>query len=146
MQTTTLPIFRIAGISATVARTHAQQTAMQLREQFQANPPSLPAFSHTLYCAYQYPDADHVKITFGKLIANDVVLNDGITDAWVAPQNYAVFTPDQPEQYLDTWAEIMANPDLNRRFHTDFETHSAQGASKIYIGLMGEVEIEEEIF
>ena len=91
---------------------------------------------------YEYTDENKVKITFGKLVANDATLPENLSDAWIAPQNYAVFT--MTSNALETWRHIQQQPELNRRFHADFETYPHYGAAKIYVGLVGDVQIIEE--
>lgn len=142
MEFATLPIFRVMGISQTVVRTDAITTAQQLQQQWLASPPHMAGFSQTLYCVYQYPDENKVKITLGKLVANDATLPENLSDAWIAPQNYAVFTI--ASNALETWLHIPQQSELNRRFHADFETYPHYGAAKIYVGLVGDVRIIEE--
>lgn len=124
-----------------IANAHA--IAQSLREQFTTQTPPIQGFSSTLYCVYQYPNAETVKITVGRLVANDTPLHENWTDAWIAPQNYAVF--EITHHSADTWAQIQQNTELNRRFHADFEIYPTYGSPKIYIGLQGDVEINEEV-
>lgn len=140
MTETTLPIFRVMGLTAQSSPEHAQSTAAHLRAQFLTQAPNMKAFSSTLYCVYQYPNATTVCITVGRLVANDTELGEGLGDAWVAPQNYVVF-----ELTPNTWADIHHHANLNRRFHADFEIYPALGAPKVYIGVQGDVVMAEEI-
>ncbi len=142
MEISTLPIFRVAGLSAIVSRAQAQSCAQELRAQWLANPPNLSAFSPTLYGVYQYIDADKVNITFGKLVSTDAALPDNMFDVWIAPQNYAVFTADDGDM-VSIWAQIAAHQDLNRSFVVDLETYPKIGAPRVYVGLVGTVEISE---
>lgn len=137
METTTLPIFRVAGWGETVSRSQAQNTAEILKQRFQAAEPELAAFSKTIYVVYQYLDDENVKVVAGKLVSTDFVLPENVDDVWVAPQNYALFS---------SWQDVAQQPDLPRNFRADFETYPTFGAAKIYIGLSGDVEMHEETF
>lgn len=134
METTTLPIFRVAGWGETAQRSQAQNTAEMLKQRFQAAEPELAAFSKSLYVVYQYLDDENVKIVAGKLVATDFELPENVADVWVAPQNYAV---------LDSW-QAAEQLDLPRNNRVDFETYPAWGTPKVYIGVVGEVEMHEE--
>lgn len=142
MEISTLPIFRVAGLSTIVPREQAQSCAQELRAQWLANPPDLSAFSPTLYGVYQYMDANDVKITFGKLVSTDATLPDHMADVWIAPQNYAVFAADDGD-VVSVWAQIAAHQDLNRSFVVDLETYPRVGVPRVYVGLVGAVEISE---
>lgn len=135
MNTTTLPIFRVAGLSETTSRDNATQTAENVKQRFQAAPPELAAFSTTVYVVHQYLDDNQVKIVAGKLVSTDFALPENADDVWVAPQNYAV---------LESWQDLNELPDLTRSFRVDFETYPAFGSPKVYIGLLGDVEMHEE--
>lgn len=137
METTTLPIFRVAGWGKTAPRSQAQNTAEMLKQRFQAAEPELAAFSKTLYVVYQYLDDENVKVVAGKLVATDFALPENVDDVWVAPQNYALFS---------SWQEMEIQPDLSRNFRVDFETYPTWGAPKIYVGVVGDVEMHEDTF
>lgn len=139
MEFTTLPTFRVIGISQTTTRQLETLTSQKLRQQWLASPPKIGGFSQTLYILYQYIDKDMVKITVGKLVSNDAMLPENLSDVWIAPQNYAVFTINHTTS--ETWQMIQNKHQLNRRFYIDFETYPVNSAAKIYIGLMSEVEI-----
>lgn len=135
MNTSTLPIFRVAGLSETASRQNATQTAENVKQRFQAAPPELAAFSTTVYVVHQYLDDNQVKIVAGKLVSTDFELPENADDVWIAPQNYAV---------LESWQDLSALPDLPRSFRVDFETYPAFGSPKVYVGLLGDVEMHEE--
>lgn len=135
MNTTTLPIFRVAGVSETVPRSDCQNFAATLKQRFQAADLHLAAFSTTIYVIYQYLDDENVKMLAGKLVSTDFALPEHADDVWVAPQNYAVY---------ENWQEPNENKQLERSFRVDFETYPAFGSPKIYVGLLGDVQIEEE--
>lgn len=137
METTTLPIFRVAGCGETVSRSQAQNTAERLKQRFQAAEPELAAFSKTIYVVYQYLDDESVKVVAGKLVATDFVLPENVDDIWVAPQNYALFS---------SWQEVNVEADLPRNFRVDFETYPTWGTPKVYVGVIGNVEMHEETF
>lgn len=137
METTTLPIFRVAGCGETVSRSQAQNTAEKLKQRFQAAAPELAAFSKTIYVVYQYLDDENVKVVVGKLVSTDFTLPENVDDVWVAPQNYAL---------CSSWQDVAQQPDLPRSFRVDFETYPTFGSPKIYIGLTGDVEMHEETF
>lgn len=138
---TTLPIFRVAGLAQTVSREATLATLKDLHQRWFAAPPELKAFSPTLYAVLQYPDENTVKITFGKLVATDTELPENLSDAWIAPQVYELFETDD---VVDTWTQIAANGSLNRRFLADLVVYPSVGAAKVYVGVVGEVEISEE--
>lgn len=148
-ETTALPYFRVGGIAIRsqtaqraddVAQLWAQQRSGRLND--------LTAFSTSLYCVYHdYADDGSCTILLGKLIATDATLPDNMSDAWVAPQNYAVFTlPEKDVQSaLTVWQDMAQRKDLARRHHVDFESYPAFGAAKLYVGLQGDVEMAEHV-
>lgn len=136
----TLPIFRVAGYTQTVSRETTLASLNDLRQRWFAAPPALKAFSPTVYAVLQYPDENTVKITFGKLVATDTELPENLSDAWIAPQVYELF---ETNDVADTWAQIAADGSLNRRFLADLVVYPSVGAAKVYVGVVGEVEISE---
>lgn len=141
MQQHTLPFFRIAGLKMNVPRDKAVATAQNLRQAFVTQHIELKAFSTTLYAVHQYQDNDTVNVVVGKLVATDDTLPENLNDAWIAPQNYVVF--DAPS-ITETWQHIQQQTDLPRRFLADFETYPTYGSPKIYVGVVGEMDINEE--
>lgn len=145
MEISTLPVFRIVGLSETVSRENARVFAQNLRDKYVANPPNdVVAFSPTLYCVYQYLDENQVKITLGNLSSTDTALPENCAEAWVAPQNYAVFMAENADNIPDLWQHIDQLQDLNRSFLVDLESYPKMGAPRIYVGLLGEVNISED--
>lgn len=140
MEFTALPTFRIAGISQSCLPNQAADVAQTLRTTWLAQPPVLSTFSQTLYCVYHYQDKHVVKITVGKLVSNDTMLPEPLTDVWIAPQQYAVFSLLSDSQA--TWKHINTQT-LARRFYIDFETYPQHHEAKIYVGLEGEVQMME---
>lgn len=148
---TTLPYFRVAGLSV---RTNPDQQAQHLQQLWQDYHLSgslkneLPAFSTTTYCVYHdYAEDGSFSIVLGKLVSTDAPLPEHLSDAWVAPQNYAVFS--LPEKHfqaaLPVWQSVRQMSELPRRQHVDFETYPTFGEAKLYIGLQGTVEMQEEM-
>lgn len=136
----TFPIFRVAGYTQTVSRESTLASLNDLRQRWFTEPPALKAFSPTVYAVLQYPDEHTVKITFGKLVATNTELPENVSDTWIAPQVYELFETDDVAY---TWAQIAANGSLNRRFLADLVVYPSVGAAKVYVGVVGEVEISE---
>lgn len=146
-ENTTLPFFRVGGISV---RTHSTKRATDVAQLWQQQRSGslndLMAFSSSLYCVYHdYAEDGSVTALLGKLISTDTVLPDDMSDVWIAPQHYAVFTqPDKDIQAaLLFWQKLEQQHAFARRKHADFECYPTFGATKIYVGLPGEVVIEE---
>ncbi|XXQ69078.1 GyrI-like domain-containing protein [Neisseriaceae bacterium B1] len=150
---TTLPYFRVAGFAVRSNPAQQAQDLAQLWQSFHLSgslKDELHAFSTTTYCVYHdYADDDSFTILLGKLVPTDIKLPEHLSNAWIAPQNYAVFSlPEKNFQaVLPVWQTIqqMSETDLARRKHVDFETYPAFGEAKLYIGLTGKIEMEENI-
>lgn len=147
-ETRTLSHFRIAGLKlASQINTQAEDCAKLWQIwQNSSHKQYIPSFSHTLYCVFQYqPNHQDLTIILGKLVTGDAILPDGISDIWIPPQVYAVYT--LPENHFQAapalWKDIQSNTTLKRRQLIDFESYPKSAQAKIYVGLEQKVEITE---
>ncbi len=101
----------------------------------------LPSFTLTVYCVYQYHDAEpnKVLITLGRIVAQDLPEVPFARETLLPAQDYYRYDLDdmQPENRFATWQLIEQNDELERSFTTDFETHSVNGSGQIYVGKIG---------
>ena len=146
---TTLPVFRIAGLHAPIRATHQEEDLNALWQQWHESSlkNDLPAFSTTVYCMrHEYQDNGDFSATIGQLIANDAELPDTAHDAWLPPQQYRVYTLPEKSHHAASavWQQAQAD-DLPRQFRADFESYPVFGEARVYIGVVGDVVIEEEM-
>lgn len=147
---TTLPYFRVAGLAQVSSQATRTDDAAQLWQTFLSGSLKdvLPAFSNTLYCVYHdYQDDGRFTMLLGKLVATDAELPEGASDVWVAPQQYAAFelSEKQFQAALPIWQYIEEQKDIQRYYRADFESYPNFGVAKLYIGVQGEVQMEEEV-
>lgn len=142
MPTTSLPVFRVAGMSGRISfdNEHAQRQQLWQDYDLSRLNDDLPAFSQTIYCVlHQYDDKGYTA-TLGRLVPNDVLLPENVDEVWVVPQCYAILS--QPEKEFISahkyWHQIRQNTKLNRLFKMDFESYPVKGDAKIYIGVEGD--------
>ena len=98
MPTTSLPVFRVAGMSGRISfdNEHAQRQQLWQDYDLSRLNDDLPAFSQTIYCVlHQYDDKGYTA-TLGRLVPNDVLLPENVDEVWVVPQCYAILS--QPEK------------------------------------------------
>lgn len=131
---------RIMGIQAQCDLAHVHTTLNELWARWQHDKAErLPSFTLTVYCVYQYDDAqpDQVLITIGRLVAQDLPLPAFARETTLPAQNYVRYhVPSaMPEHLFETWQTIEQNRELNRSFTTDFETYSVNDMPKIYVGV-----------
>ncbi|WII93091.1 effector binding domain-containing protein [Kingella negevensis] len=149
---TSLPIFRVGGLCATISLENEQENINQLWQDWFSGSlkDTLPAFSTSVYCVrHSYQENGSYTLIIGKLISNDATLPENAADVWLPPQQYHTYS--LPEKHhsaaADVWQQILADSELpTRRFKTDFETYPAFGEAKIYVGIKGKVEMAEEYF
>ncbi len=156
LKTTALPPFRVMGLTAPVRFRHeAEDVAAawqrwlsgSLKDALPAFAPSvyaLPAFAPSVYALrHSYHDAGYT-LMIGHLVSNDAPLPAGAGEWMVPPQVYRVATLPEASRNAaaEAWQRLAALPE--RRFAVDFESHPSWGASKVYVGVGGEVAIAEE--
>ncbi len=131
---------RIMGIQARSTLENVHATLNELWARWQHDKAErLPSFTLTVYCLYQYDDAepDTVLITIGRLVAMDLPLPHFASETMLPAQNYRRYVvPDaQPEHVFATWQMIEQDEQLERSFTTDFETYAIDGMPRIYVGV-----------
>ena len=156
LETTELPPFRVMGLTAPVRFRHeAEDVAAawqrwlsgSLKDALPAFAPSvyaLPAFAPSVYALrHSYHDAGYT-LMIGHLVSNDAPLPAGAGEWMVPPQVYRVAILPEASRHAaaEAWQRLAALPE--RRFAVDFESHPSWGASKVYVGVAGEVAIAEE--
>ncbi|MDK4625568.1 hypothetical protein QG098_09950 [Kingella kingae] len=95
---------------------------------------------------HQYQSNGDKQAVLGYLVPNDLDLPDATADAWVLPQQYAVYElPDkQPESAWTMWTQLPDDVQTQRANKMDLESYPSFGLPKIYVGLVGQVEMTEE--
>ncbi|MDK4536796.1 effector binding domain-containing protein [Kingella kingae] len=149
MNTTTLPVFRVAGLAANIRAEHAAADLSALWQSWQQSSlqSNIHAFSRTIYCVYhQYQSNGDKQAVLGYLVPNDLDLPDATADVWVLPQQYAVYElPDkQPESAWTMLTQLPDDVQTQRANKMDLESYPSFGLPKIYVGLVGQVEMTEE--
>lgn len=148
-ETTTLPYFRVAGISKESQLSTYPQDIAELWQNWNNNQISkqIQPFSQTIYCVFKYHDNSSFTITLGKLITTDLELPEHISEVWIPPQVYAYYTlPEKNFQAaIQQWQQkILTDHLLPRRQHIDFEAYPSFGEAKIYVSLEQKVKIKEQ--
>ncbi len=145
MMVTTLPLFRVMGISSVVDYAHEIKQREQLWQRYLISDLKLPAFSQTIYCVLHNYHETGYTLTIGKLASNDAILPKQAHEIWVLPQQYAVF--DLPDNTINSvyysWQIIRQNTDILHKQKIDFESYPIQGTARLYVGIEGNVEIVE---
>jgi|GEM_PF-2419967 len=82
MPTTSLPVFRVAGMSGRISfdNEHAQRQQLWQDYDLSRLNDDLPAFSQTIYCVlHQYDDKGYTA-TLGRLVPNDASLPENVDE------------------------------------------------------------------
>ena len=146
LETTELPPFRVMGLTAPVRFRHEAEDVAAAWQRWLSGSlkDALPAFAPSVYALrHSYHDAGYT-LMIGYLVSNDAPLPEGACEWYVAPQVYQVATLPEASHHAAAaaWQQLATLPD--RRFEADFESYPSHGASKIYVGITGDVAMAEE--
>ncbi|WP_325320446.1 GyrI-like domain-containing protein [Kingella oralis] len=146
LETTALPPFRVMGLTAPVRFRHEAEDVAAAWQRWLSGSlkDALPAFAPSVYALrHSYHDAGYT-LMIGHLVSNDAPLPAGAGEWMVPPQVYRVATLPEASRHAaaEAWQRLAALPE--RRFAVDFESHPSWGASKVYVGVAGEVAMAEE--
>ena len=146
LETTALPPFRVMGLTAPVRFQHEAEDVAAAWQCWLSGSlkDALPAFAPSVYALrHSYHDAGYT-LMIGHLVSNDAPLPAGAGEWMVPPQVYRVATLPEASRNAaaEAWQRLAALPE--RRFAVDFESHPSWGASKVYVGVAGEVAMAEE--
>ena len=141
-----LPAFRVAGVGAWCHADAYADTVAQLQARWQqaAWAQDLPAFSRSLYCARRVAADGRLQLVWGNLCTPDAILPDETTEIWLPPQQYQVFECNEILPLAEIWQQIQHHAP-NGEPYGGFENYSPQGGVRLYIGMGGTVEMDEEI-
>lgn len=150
METTTLSVFRVMGLSGEIRAEQGMDDVCALWQAWRecAWRDEIQAFSRSEYCVYHdYQPDGSCRALLGYLVANDVMLPASASELWIPPQQYAVLACDGvPENTLALWRDAtVAAPDV-RAWRMDFVSHSRFGSPKLYIGLQAAAEPAHETY
>ena len=146
LETAALPVFRLMGMAIPISFTREAKDIELAWEQWHSGSlkDALPACAPSVYALrHSYHDAGYT-LMIGHLVSNDAPLPAGAGEWMVPPQVYRVATLPEASRHAaaEAWQRLAALPE--RRFAVDFESHPSWGASKVYVGVAGEVAIAEE--
>ena len=145
-ETTELPAFRVMGMAIPISFSREADDMAPAWQRWLSGSlkDALPAFAPSVYALrHSYHDAGYT-LMIGHLVSNDAPLPEGAGEWMVPPQVYRVATLPEASRHAaaEAWQRLAALPE--RRFAVDFESHPSWGASKVYVGVAGEVAIAEE--
>ena len=146
LETTALPMFRLMGMAIPICLSREADDMELAWERWHEGSlkDTLPAFSKSVYVLRHLYHSTGYILIIGYLVSNDAPLPEGACEWYVAPQVYQVATLPEASRHAAAaaWQQLATLPD--RRFEADFESHPSHGASKIYVGITGDVAMAEE--
>ena len=146
LETAALPVFRLMGMAIPICLSREADDMELAWERWHVSSlkDTLPAFSKSVYVLRHLYHSTGYILIIGYLVSNDAPLPAGASEWMVPPQVYRVATLPEasPHAAAEAWQRLAALPE--RRFAVDFESHPSWGASKVYVGVAGEVAIAEE--
>lgn len=146
LETAALPVFRLMGMAIPICLSREADDMELAWERWHESSlkDTLPAFSKSVYVLRHLYHSTGYILIIGYLVSNDAPLPEGACEWYVAPQVYQVATLPEASCHAaaEAWQRLAALPE--RRFAVDFESHPSWGASKVYVGVAGEVTMAEE--
>lgn len=144
---TVLPAFRVVGLQKISCATHLLKDWQELMHSWYLGNfvKKWQVFSRTVYTILAYHEHG-ITLTVGCLFSDGALLPEHAAEIWVLPQNYAVINLATHGIQIAWEALGCLSKQTDYAGKIDFVAFSTSGQAMCYAGLLGEVEMVEEIF